>query len=102
MRALVAGTLDFRIALLSNVHKRGKKRTLTSYHEIMNYLLGTYATDEVIAEMDTEVLLITQPSDTSLMEYEGARWKNLLSSDFVYDEYVVKRIFIEELHRLTG
>lgn len=39
-----------------------QSRKLTPYPEIVNYLLITYATGEVITEADAEIKLLRQPS----------------------------------------
>lgn len=43
-----------RIAVLSKSRKQRKKVTLPRYREILNCLLETYATHDVITEMDAE------------------------------------------------
>lgn len=98
MKKPAAAALNSRISLPSKSHRRHKEGTLTTYCEVVNYLLETYATDDVIAETDAEILRFTQPPTKSPTEYAEALWNKALRCDRVYDEYVLKGIFIEGLH----
>lgn len=46
-----------------------KESTVTSYCGAVNYLLKTYVTDDVIAEMDAHMRQFNPPSNKSLAEY---------------------------------
>lgn len=50
-----ADALNPRVALFSKTHEHRKERMLSSYSAEINYSLGTYVTDDVIAKMDAEV-----------------------------------------------
>lgn len=45
-----------------------KKRKVTSYCEAVNFLLKTYATDDVINQADVDMMRFTQPSNNKLTE----------------------------------
>lgn len=62
--------------------------------------LDTNVTDDVIAEMDPKILRVTQPSDMTQKECVEALWNKQLHFDLIYDEYVLKGIFIDGLHGL--
>lgn len=49
----------------------------------MNYLLETYATDDVITKMNGRVLRFTQPFSLMHEKYRGAVWNKALRSDLV-------------------
>lgn len=59
MKEQAAATLSSRIALRSKSRRGQKKGTLIKYCEVGNCLLGTYATDNVIAETDAEIMHYT-------------------------------------------
>lgn len=97
-----AAALSSRIALSSKLHKPCKEGTLTTYNEVLNYLLKTHGTDENIAEMDAKILQFTQPSKLMPTEYADALCSKELGSDLYRDEYVLKEVLIEGLHDLIG
>lgn len=84
-----------RIALKSELHKRQKEGTVTLYCEAVNYFLETYATDDVIAEADDDMMRFTQPSNKSPTEYTEALWNKGFKRDRVYDEHVHKDIILK-------
>lgn len=59
-----------------------------------------YVSYDVISAMDAEVLDFTTPSYMPPMEYLEAIWNETLRCSCVYDEYVLKKVFIEGLHVL--
>lgn len=73
--------------------------TLTSYSEVFKYLLRTYATGNFLPKMDGEILRSTQPSNMTPTESIEALRTEERCSDLLNDEYVLKGIFIESLHR---
>lgn len=60
----------------------------------MNYLLETYVTDDVIAEINNDIMPYAQPVNKTPIEYAGILWSKALQCDCVYDDYVLKGIFI--------
>lgn len=67
------------------------------YWEAVHSLLETYLTDGIIAETDEDMRSFRQLSIKSPTEYTEALWNKVLRGARVYDEYVLKRIFIERL-----
>lgn len=74
-----------------------KEGTLTTYCDVASFLLETYSTDIGIAEIDAEILRSTHPSNMTSTEYTEALWKKALPCHCVYDEYMLKGMFIEGL-----
>lgn len=72
MEMPAAAAIKSLIALSSKSRKYCKEGTLTSYKEVICYLLETYDTDYVIANMDGQVLQFTQPSNVTPTEYAEA------------------------------
>lgn len=58
-------------------------------------MLATCATDDIIVETDADLMQLTQPSNKVPTEYSGALWNKAFRRDTVYNEYVLKGIFIE-------
>lgn len=85
------------IILKLKVHRHQKQNTVASYCEVVKYLLETYATDDITAETDDDMIQRTQPSNSSPEEYAEALWNKALKCHREYDEYVLKRIFMESL-----
>lgn len=71
---------------------------MTSYFEVVKYLLGTYATDDVIAKIGAKILHFTQLSNMTPTEYVEMLSNKALRCDRVYDEYFFKEKFLEGLH----
>lgn len=67
-----AGALEAHMALRSKWHRRQEEGTVMTYCESVNFLLDTYATDEVIVETADDMMHFTEPSDRSPMEYAEA------------------------------
>lgn len=79
-----AAALNEWIALKSKSHKRQKQGTVTSYCELVDYFLGTHATDRVIAKTDTGIMQFTQASNKSPTKYANALWNKAPRGDRVY------------------
>lgn len=94
-----AATLSSRISLPSKYRKQHKEGTLASYCEAVNYILEMYVMDELIAEIDTEIMPYTQSMNTTPIKYDELLWSKMLQCHRVYDEYVLKRKFMEALHK---
>lgn len=65
---------------------------------MINYILETYATGDVMAETDARILTFLQLSNMTSTEHTEALWSKVLRCDPVYEECVLKGIFIERLH----
>ena len=65
--------------------------------QVVNYLLRTYATDEVISREDTKLHRFSQPDGMNETDYAHVRWENVLRFGSVYDEAKLKALFIEGL-----
>lgn len=92
-----AAALKDCIALPSKMHRRHKEFTVTSYRKVVNCLLETYATDDLIGKTDADIMRFPQESNKLPTEYAEALWKKALRCNRFYDESVLKGIFIEGL-----
>lgn len=98
MKEPAAAAFISRISLpsKSRTHKEG---TLTSYCKVVNHLFETYAMDDVIEETDAKIMHYTPSADKKPIESTELLWSKALRCDRVYVEYVLKGIFIEDLHK---
>lgn len=92
-----AAALNYCIALSSKLHRRRKDGTLTSYCEMVIFVLEIYAPDYVIIEWGVEILSFTQLSNMTQSEYAGALRNKALCCNRVYDESLCKGIFIQRI-----
>lgn len=98
MKEQAAAALNPRIALRSrSLHERQKGITLTPHSEVVNYLLGMYATFEVITKIDAKVMRFIQPLSRTLIEYAELLWAKMLHRNRVYYKYILKGSFIESV-----
>lgn len=74
-----------------------KKPKLTSFCQILNYLLATYATGDVIAETKTEITKIKQAEYLSAVRYPEVLSEKRLRYGPVNEESRLKEGFIKEL-----
>lgn len=58
---------------------------LNSNKEVINYILKTYAPDNVIAKMDSKIVRYTQPSNRTPPDYAASMLNEVLHCDFMYD-----------------
>lgn len=62
MKKQAGVVLSSRILLRARSSRNGQKEgALTTYWEVVHYLLKIYATDDVIAEPDAKIVRLTQP-----------------------------------------
>lgn len=78
--------------------RKYKGGQLAPYPKVVNYLLKTYATDEVIAETDTGINQFRQGDLISPPEYAQEWWTKALKCGTVYTEPKLTGLFIEGLH----
>lgn len=71
---LAAAPLNSQIALLSKSRKHCKYGTVAGYSKYISYLLVEFATCDVIAEIDAEILRFRHPSYMTLTEYAETLW----------------------------
>lgn len=69
MKSPAAVTLNICPVFRSNCHKLQRKSTVSSYCKAVNYRLETYATDDVIAKTEADVMRFTQPANEPPTEY---------------------------------
>lgn len=98
MKKPAAAALNTRIALYLKLKRARKEGKLASDCEVVNFLLETYATDDIIEEMDAVILYFEQPSHTPPTEYLEALWNKAQRCDRTHDEYVFMGIFLEACH----
>lgn len=65
----------------------------TSYVQVVNRLLETHATEEIIVEADREIVRFNQPTYMSRLQYADALWMETLHCPQVYDEYILNGTF---------
>ena len=70
---------------------------LTTYPEVVNFLLQTYATDDVIAEAVTDVENLKQSTAMTEQEYSDELWKRALRCGTVFSGDRLKGYFVEGL-----
>lgn len=70
---------------------------MTTYHQVVIYLIATYATDEVIVEADAEITYLKQPKRMSAVRNSEVFWKKAVRCDRVYEEALLNRAFTEGL-----
>lgn len=80
------------------ISTRKQRVNLTPYPEVVNYLIHTYGTDELIAEADGEIKQFRQRSRMVHSQYSKGSWTNEHKCGTVYTEDGLKGIFIEGLH----
>lgn len=73
-----------------NSQKEGK---LTIYCQVVNYLLATYAIEDMIAEAEAEIMSFKQPEYVSVVRYLEVLWEKALRCDLVYGEEFLKGFF---------
>lgn len=83
------------VALESKSRKGQKEGSITSYCKTVSYLLKTYATNNVTAETDANMMQLNQTWNKSPTEYAKALWNQTLRRNREYDGYVLKCIFID-------
>lgn len=69
-----AATLNVCIAFKYKPRKCHKEGKVTSYCEAVNYLLQTYATDDLIAETYSDMMQTARLSSNSPTAYAEALW----------------------------
>lgn len=58
---------------------------LTSYFEVISYLLSTYATDDKLADADAEIIKCKQPQDLNAVDYLQSLRKRALNCSPVHN-----------------
>lgn len=64
---------------------------------MLNYLQGTYATDDVIAKAVAKIVSFCQPENMSAIKYSEAICETVPQYGSVYGESGLKSVFIERL-----
>ena len=70
---------------------------LESYEEVFNFLLRTYATDEIIAEAYTKVVSFRQSSNMTEESYSNQLWDRALRCGTVFSDRRLKSLYVEGL-----
>lgn len=102
MKSPAAASLNACIALKLKFHRSQSEGTVTSSCAAIHKLLETYTTEGIIADTNINMMTITQVQNGSPTEHVEALWNKALQRDRVYDEYVLKRIFIEWVSESTS
>ena len=97
MTGTAMAKVQTRIVGESRVADARGDEVLSSYPEVVNYLLRTYATNEVIAEAYAEVTNFLQSSRMSETEYGDRLWEKALRCGNVFSDSRLKLLFAEGL-----
>lgn len=73
------------------------KEGLASYMKVLNRLLEVYATDSIMAETHNDVVRNMQLPDLFPLKWAIALWMRALHCLHIYNEYVLKKTFLEVL-----
>lgn len=92
-----AGVVFSRIVLSPESGKQCKKGTATSDSEVISYLLQTYATVHVSAEVDTGIRRFLKPSTMTSKLYAESLYTQALCCDLFYDDKILEGIFMDGL-----
>lgn len=65
----------------------------TYYVQVVNHLLGTYTTDDIIAEADTEIVRFIRVTNMSALQYSDVPWMKTLHFPQEKDEYLLRKFF---------
>lgn len=79
----------------------GEGRIVKDLHGSGRVLFQTYATDDIIAETDTTLKRYTEPLTMLPTQYEETLVSKSLRCGEIYDQYILKAIFIKRLHKFV-
>lgn len=94
-------TSSATISLGSSLYLNNKKTSerpegmSSSCKEVVNRLMKTYSTDDVIAETKIEMQVLKVWSSMTAKNYAEALWTKVLRCNQVYTEYTIKDVFVE-------
>lgn len=71
---------------------------MSTYCEVVQYLIRTYASDDIIAQAEAELVNFRQPSNMNEETYAAALWEKALRCRPVYSEAKLKGLYIEGVH----
>ena len=74
-----------------------QRELLETYAEVVNFLLRTYATDEVISEAVGDVTSFRQSSNMTEEAYSNQLWDKALRCGTVFSDRRLKSLFVEGL-----
>lgn len=82
---------------------RSKTRNFTTFTHIVNFLVKTYATNEAVAETESDITCFTQPSNMTLSQYVEELVTKTLRCGDLYENvpYALNEIFIKDLVALV-
>lgn len=90
MKRTAGAALTATLSLKSkSPKKKTKEGVVTTNIQVLSHMLKTYATDDVIAEVDNDILLSTQLHNMTNLQFPDAQWMNILRVPYAYDEYVL-------------
>lgn len=82
---------------LKSSHRSCQEGNLTSYCQVINYLLSTYATGDIIAEASAEFFIYKRPEDFNVVNYSQSHCTQTLRCAPVYEVYWLNGPSIEGL-----
>ena len=102
MTGTALAKVQTRIVGESGAADARRDEVLSSYPEVVNYLLRTYATNEVMAEAYADVTNFLQSSGMSETEYGDRLWRKALRCGNVFSDSWLKSLFAEGLLPAIG
>lgn len=82
-----AGATLLARTCLKSFSRSVEKGRLTSYCQVVNCFLNTYATNDIVAEADVDTIIYKQLQDLNAVDYSQSLLTKDLRSGSVYDEY---------------
>ena len=76
-------------------HQSRKEDVLTSYCQIVNYLLRTYADNQTISRTNGEIIRLTQRDNQSPVKFKNFLWSKMSRCGCVYSQEQMIGFFIE-------
>lgn len=94
----IKAVLAYRVCA-TNEDDTQQEEKLTTYCEVVNYLRTSYATGDVIVQVEAEITNSKQPEEVSIVRYSELLRDKALRLGRIYDESLLKRVLIERLHK---
>lgn len=79
-----------------------KEGALTANCQVVYYLLNSYVMEDIMGNTDSEMTHNVKQLPMSLLEFANGFWLKTFRCLQAYSEYVLKKIFLEDLHWSIG
>lgn len=88
-KSIPAGLATHLSFLWKQPRKNVEEGLLTFYIKEASLLLETYATDDIIAETDNDIVHLLHPLGMSLLKFSEVLWMKRLRCSHLYGDYVL-------------